>query len=456
METSIPHRIVEWIPYNSLQNVKYLTEGGCSKIYTADWINGPYHKWDNKEQQLKRYGMLEVILKKLENVESASRNWFDECKYHLNINNRWGNLVKCHGLTRDQPDGNYMLVMMKMDIDLRKYLQQNHNQLTWKEKAGIMCDIISSLYSIHKENTIHRDLHSGNILTIQPENTFHVGDLGFCGPANKPENSIYGNLPYIAPEIIVGRECTFASDIYSIAMLMWEVSSGQPPFINFEHDCDLALKIINGMRPKVMPGTPLRYKKLMEQCWNANPAERPDIWYLKDEIAEIRKLHYQNENNEQQIDDICATNNYTDSGSINSLVRKVSKFHIFENLHEPKNATEEEQEAYHSMQQNLSIPSKIEDIISEQTEHQIEPNNSTAINKEVKGKSKRNNFNDDDKDDVNHNIKSKKIKLSNNKEFQYIQKRYIANDDVEEDEITNNANLHSEDQENLEIPEDGF
>ncbi|CAB4463975.1 unnamed protein product [Rhizophagus irregularis] len=197
----------------------------------------------------------------------------------------------------------------------------------------------------------------------------------------------------------------------------------------------------------------------MEQCWNANPAERPNIVYLWDEINEIRKLYYQNENNEQQIYDICATNNYTDSGSINSLVRKVSKFHIFENLPEPKNATEEEQEAYHSMQQNLSIPSEIEDIISEQTEHQIEPNNSTAINKEVKGKSKRINFNDDDKDNVNHNIKSKKIKLSNNKEFQYIQyiqKSYIANDDVEDDEITNNANLHSEDQENLEIPEDGF
>ncbi|PKY17723.1 hypothetical protein RhiirB3_382751 [Rhizophagus irregularis] len=77
--------------------------------------------------------------------------------------------------------------------------------------------------------------------------------------------------------------------------------------------------------------------------------------------------------------------------------------------------------AYHSMQQNLSIPSEIEDIISEQTEHQIEPNNSTAIN--------------DDKDNVNHNIKSKKIKLSNNKEFQYIQyiqKSYIANDGFDE------------------------
>ncbi|CAB4439331.1 unnamed protein product [Rhizophagus irregularis] len=185
----------------------------------------------------------------------------------------------------------------------------------------------------------------------------------------------------------------------------------------------------------------------MEQCWNANPTERPNIVYLKDEIDEIRKLYYQGENNEQQINDICVTN--SDSSTVNSLIGKVSKIHIFENLPEPKNATEEEQEAYHSMQQNLSIPSEIENIISEQTEHQIELNDPTIIN--------------DDKDDVNHNdIKSKKIKLSNNKEFQYIQyiqyiqKSYIANDDVEEDEITNNANLHSEDQENLEIPEDGF
>ncbi|UZO05637.1 uncharacterized protein OCT59_025981 [Rhizophagus irregularis] len=28
-------------------------------------------------------------------------------------------------------------------------------------------------------------------------------------------------------------------------MLMWEISSGQPPFINYEHDYDLAMNIIN-------------------------------------------------------------------------------------------------------------------------------------------------------------------------------------------------------------------
>ena len=78
METFRPDSTVEWIPYNNLQNIKYLTKGGCSEIYTADWIDGQYNKWDNQEQQLERTGMEKIILKKLENVESANRSWFDE------------------------------------------------------------------------------------------------------------------------------------------------------------------------------------------------------------------------------------------------------------------------------------------------------------------------------------------------------------------------------------------
>src|SRR4051794_21839537 len=95
---------------------------------------------------------------------------------------------------------NYMLVMLKMDIDLRKYLQQNHNQLTWKKRVEIICIIIGALYWIQKENAIHRDLHSGNILYSQFHDQWYISDLEFCGPANKSSKSVYGNLPYIAPE----------------------------------------------------------------------------------------------------------------------------------------------------------------------------------------------------------------------------------------------------------------
>ncbi len=122
--------------------------------------------------------------------------------------------------------------MHRNDIDLREYLQQNHIHLTWKDRIDITYNITDAVYFIHKENAVHRDLHSGNILYYKYYNAWYVSDLGFCGPVDKPLGSIYGNLPYIAPEVIYGKECTFASDIYSIGMLMWEISSGQPPFAN--------------------------------------------------------------------------------------------------------------------------------------------------------------------------------------------------------------------------------
>ncbi|GBB94496.1 hypothetical protein RclHR1_23680001 [Rhizophagus clarus] len=245
MKTSKPDKIVEWIPYNNLKNIKYLTKGGCSEIYTAEWIDGRYEEWDSKKQQLKRFGSQIVVLKRLENVENANHSWLEEAKSHLFISNKWSNIVKCYGLTQDPSNGDYMLVMIKLDIDLRKYLQQNHNQLTWKERIQIAVYIINALYRIHYENSIHRDLHSGNIL-FKFGGIFNISDLGFCGPADKPLKSIYGNLPFIAPEVIIGKEQTFKSDIYSIAMLMWEISSGQPPFFNYEHNYDLAINIVNG------------------------------------------------------------------------------------------------------------------------------------------------------------------------------------------------------------------
>ena len=60
--------------------------------------------------------------------------------------------------------------MNSLDTDLRKYLQQNHNQLTWKEGIRIAYEVINNLYWIHFENAIHRDLHLGNILYSQLNN----------------------------------------------------------------------------------------------------------------------------------------------------------------------------------------------------------------------------------------------------------------------------------------------
>jgi len=78
IEAIQPDMIPEWIPYNNLQNIKYLTKGGFSEIYTAKWTGGKYDSWDPKEKQLVRTGTGTVALKKLENVESANRSWLEE------------------------------------------------------------------------------------------------------------------------------------------------------------------------------------------------------------------------------------------------------------------------------------------------------------------------------------------------------------------------------------------
>ncbi|GBC02598.1 hypothetical protein RclHR1_00470028 [Rhizophagus clarus] len=110
------------------------------------------------------------------------------------------------------------------------------------------------------------------------------------------------------------------------------------------------------MRPRKVTGTPLEYKNLMKQCWDADPTKRPDINYLYNKIFEMKKLYHQhdrNENNEQQqtnnnnIQILVTSNNYTSDISINSLDKNFSKS---ENLSEIRSVTEG-----HS-QHNLGIP----------------------------------------------------------------------------------------------------
>ncbi|CAG8550453.1 17962_t:CDS:1, partial [Racocetra fulgida] len=112
------------------------------------------------------------------------------------------------------------------------------------------------LFHIHHKQIIHRDLHSGNILVDDPNSllrSIRIGDFGISKPANsiKDTKEIYGVIPYIAPEIFNGEKYTTASDIYSFGMVMWEMTIGQKPFSDRNHDGLLILDILNGLRPEL-------------------------------------------------------------------------------------------------------------------------------------------------------------------------------------------------------------
>ncbi|RIA91540.1 kinase-like domain-containing protein, partial [Glomus cerebriforme] len=161
---------------------------------------------------------------------------------------------------------------------LRKCLS-NIVRFKWQNKLQLLKNIILGLKVIHKSDLVHCDLHDGNILISDNYETYII-DLGLCKSINNLQDSTNincGVLPYMAPELIRNEPYTLESDIYSFSMIMWEFTSGIPPFNNRERDFELSLSICEGKRPEIIKNTPKCYIELMEKCWDSDPFKRPTI-----------------------------------------------------------------------------------------------------------------------------------------------------------------------------------
>ncbi|CAB4424128.1 unnamed protein product [Rhizophagus irregularis] len=142
-----------------------------------------------------------------------------------------------------------------------------------------------------------------------------------------------------------------------------------------------------------------------------------------------------------------AVNNFEVKTSTNYTSSRLftSKIHQFENLPEPKNATEEGQEAFHSKTYDFSIPDNIEDFNN---------SNDQKINKT----SKTNSIFKASSKSLSKVFKTLKINSKNEIQKDYKKEtiQQVKGPVIDDDEIHNNPNLHSEEQDEFEIPDDGF
>src|SRR5581483_2288482 len=125
-------------------------------------------------------------------------------------------VIRCYGITKDPETNNFMMVMYYAENgSLRQNLNKYFNSMNWLNKFGTLRDIARGLSDIHEKRLIHQDFHSGNILFDY--NYCNITDLGLCKPADekseKYNKNVYGVLPYVAPEVLRGKEYTQASDI---------------------------------------------------------------------------------------------------------------------------------------------------------------------------------------------------------------------------------------------------
>jgi serine/threonine protein kinase len=102
-------------------------------------------------------------------------------------------------------------------------------------------------------------------------------------------SSVSENIVYVEPYHLhdPSYKLDMRSDIYSLGVLLWELTSEYPPFSNLGSGAfnlaQIIIGIVNGKREDPIENTPLGYQNLYQKCWHDNPDIRPEI----NEVYEI-------------------------------------------------------------------------------------------------------------------------------------------------------------------------
>jgi len=232
----------------------------------------------------------------------------------------------CHG--KNQRKCTSSIVMELMDGDLFALLEERLKgdgsdespPCTIFEAVDLMFQIASGMHYIYENRVVHRDLKSGNVFfrrVKEPESNIEyvhvkVGDFGLS--KTKERSRTYskqepntGTTRWMAPELMLengfgflewirsffgiqAQHFPFKSDIFSFAMVCYEILSGYIPFQTISSYKDVRKQVLAGRRPPLLSGQcPDELKTLIENCWDGNPSKRPSFVEI---CAELKYLKY--------------------------------------------------------------------------------------------------------------------------------------------------------------------
>lgn len=209
--------------------------------------------------------------------------------------------------------------------------------LDFRMKLKIAYQIALGVNHLHQFSPpiAHRDLRSPNIfinkLDLNLSDIAKVGDFGLS--RLNLSNTLSGgefNLNWLAPEVMEDKEYTEKIDVYSFAIIMWELMSLQRPFEEYDHlfagkpQNLFKSAVVSGLRPSIsINHEPINdssanvicstikatvsqrdslknatlseetisqyteYIRIMKQCWSNNPDDRPTFNQI---VKDLRSL----------------------------------------------------------------------------------------------------------------------------------------------------------------------
>ncbi|HEU0122894.1 MAG TPA: protein kinase [Bryobacteraceae bacterium] len=157
------------------------------------------------------------------------------------------------GLRTAMRDNNQLLMVMEYveGRTVGEYLDQGPVPL---ENAVALCmEVLGALDYAHSRGIVHRDIKPSNIM-ITPQGQVKLMDFGIARVMNDPSltqtHQTTGSLYYMSPEQINGAQLDGRSDLYSLAISLYEMITGKRPF---DGENTFAIMAAHMQQPPVPP-----------------------------------------------------------------------------------------------------------------------------------------------------------------------------------------------------------
>ena len=89
-----------------------------------------------------------------------------------------------------------------------------------------------------------------------------------------------GTLRYMAPEVAKDEPYNTSADVYSFAILLWQICSLETPFCSCTVKTHYESVIRGGYRPEIDPSWSSALSTIMTKGWSVDMSERPDCHHI--------------------------------------------------------------------------------------------------------------------------------------------------------------------------------
>lgn len=180
-----------------------------------------------------------------------------------------------------EEDGCFVLAMQLVRGQTWEQRIVEHGRLSWQESVRTAVEVLGGLDFAHGRGIIHRDVKPSNVLLRADDGAATVTDFGIAKVTGSSKltatGQTMGTVRYMSPEQVRGEKVDLRTDIYSLAVTLYESLVGDTPFDGATH-FEIMLKHLN--EPPPPPSArgielPAEVEALLMRGMAKDPRERP-------------------------------------------------------------------------------------------------------------------------------------------------------------------------------------